>query len=53
MAIQQNLGHADTKTTLTYIGTLDASQLKASAIYNFDLARLAETPVQEKLEGVA
>jgi hypothetical protein len=52
VASQQNLGHADTKTTLTYIGTLDASQRKAPATYTFDLARLAETSVQERLEGV-
>jgi integrase len=40
VAIQQNLGHADVKTTLTYIGTLDAGRRRAPAIYSFDLARL-------------
>jgi integrase len=41
VAIQQNLGHADVKTTLTYIGTLDAGRRRAPAIYSFDLARLS------------
>lgn len=38
LAIQQNLGHADHKTTLRYIGVLDASQRRGRAIYqtNFD-----------------
>lgn len=40
VAIQQNLGHADVKTTLGYIGTLDASRRRAPAIYAFDLAQL-------------
>ena len=40
VAIQQNLGHADVKTTLGYIGTLDAGRRRAPAIYSFDLARL-------------
>ncbi|MBN1137959.1 MAG: tyrosine-type recombinase/integrase [Anaerolineae bacterium] len=40
VAIQQNLGHADVKTTLGYIGALDASQRRAPAIYTFDLAQL-------------
>lgn len=44
LAIQQNLGHADHKTTLGYIGTLDASRRRAPAIYTFDLSRLAERP---------
>jgi site-specific recombinase XerD len=37
VAIQQNLGHADVKTTLGYIGTLDAEQRRAPAVYTFDL----------------
>ncbi|MBN1815431.1 MAG: tyrosine-type recombinase/integrase [Anaerolineae bacterium] len=53
VAIQQNLGHADVKTTLGYIGTLDASRRRAPAIYSFDLAKLAEVPVQAKIELVS
>ncbi len=41
VAIQQNLGHADTKTTLGYIGTLDADTRKPPAVYSFDVAGLA------------
>ena len=40
VAIQQNLGHADLKTTLGYIGTLDADRRRAPAVYNFDLRAL-------------
>ena len=40
VAIQQNLGHSDIKTTLGYIGTLDADKRRPSAIYSFDLSRL-------------
>ncbi len=39
-AIQQNLGHSDIKTTLGYIGELDASQRRAKAIYSYDLSQL-------------
>ena len=39
-AIQQNLGHADVKTTLGYIGQLDAGQRRPPAIYAFDLRSL-------------
>lgn len=49
VAIQQNLGHADLKTTLGYIGTLDAARRRPPAIYSFDLARLARTPIQGRL----
>jgi site-specific recombinase XerD len=35
VAIQQNLGHADLKTTLTYIGTLDATKRRPPKIYIF------------------
>jgi len=49
VAIQQNLGHADHKTTLGYIGTLDASSRRAPAIYHFDLGKLAKVPVQARL----
>jgi site-specific recombinase XerD len=38
--IQQNLGHAGLKTTLGYIGTLDADQRRPPAVYSFDLSRL-------------
>lgn len=37
VAIQQNLGHADLRTTLGYIGTLDAEKRRAPAIYTFRL----------------
>ncbi len=40
VAIQQNLGHAGVKTTLGYIGTLDADTRRAPAVYTFDLAGL-------------
>lgn len=40
VAIQQNLGHADVKTTLGYIGTLDAEQRKPPAVFTFDLRQL-------------
>jgi site-specific recombinase XerD len=40
VAIQQNLGHADLKTTLGYIGNLDAGRRRAPAVYTFDLAKL-------------
>jgi site-specific recombinase XerD len=40
VAIQQNLGHADVKTTLGYIGTLDAEQRKPPAVFSFDLRQL-------------
>lgn len=40
VAIQQNLGHADLKTTLGYIGTLNADKRRAPAVYSFDLKKL-------------
>jgi site-specific recombinase XerD len=46
VAIQQNMGHADLKTTLRYIGELDAGARRAPAVYEFDLAKLAAVPVQ-------
>jgi len=49
VAIQQNLGHADVKTTLGYIGTLDAETRKPPLVYEFDLSGLANVPVQERL----
>lgn len=33
LAIQQNLGHADLKTTQGYIGTLDADARKPKRVY--------------------
>jgi site-specific recombinase XerD len=47
VAIQQNLGHADVKTTLGYIGELDAEQRKPPAIYSFDLKSLNGAPMRE------
>lgn len=41
VAIQQNLGHADHKTTLRYIGDLDAEARRAPAVYSFNLNGLA------------
>jgi integrase len=42
VAIQQNLGHADVKTTLGYIGALDVEQRRPPAVYSFDLSRLRQ-----------
>lgn len=39
-AIRENLGHADIKTTLAYIGPEDARDRRPSAIYSFDLTLL-------------
>lgn len=44
VAIQQNLGHSDLKTTLGYIGTLSADQRKPPAVYEFDLGQLKNVP---------
>ncbi len=33
LAIRDNLGHADTRTTLRYIGTMDASKRRPSAVF--------------------
>ncbi len=52
VAIKQNLGHSDLKTTLLYIGPLDASKRRAPAIYSFDLAKLKAAPMQGRLPGV-
>lgn len=40
VAIQQNLGHANLKTTLSYIGALDADRRRAAAVYTYDLRQL-------------
>ncbi len=40
LSISQNLGHADTKTTLLYIGDLSAEQRQSKLAYSFDLSRL-------------
>ena len=40
VAIQQNLGHADVKTTLGYIGALGAEARRAPSVYTFDLGKL-------------
>jgi integrase len=50
VAIQQNLGHADVKTTLGYIGELDAEVRRPPAIYKFDLKSLNGVGVQERVE---
>jgi len=46
--IQQNLGHADLKTTLGYIGTLGADRRRPPAVYSFDLSRLL--PKAERID---
>lgn len=38
VAIQQNLGHSDVKTTLRYIGALGADRRRAKALYGFDMS---------------
>jgi len=40
VAIQQNLGHSDLKTTLGYVGELDASKRRPPSVYTFDLGQL-------------
>jgi site-specific recombinase XerD len=42
LSIQQNLGHADSKTTLGYIGTMDAEARRAPALIQFDVSGLYE-----------
>lgn len=39
-ALRQNLGHADVKTTLGYIGAMDIETRRGQAVYSFDLKRL-------------
>lgn len=45
LAIRDNLGHADVKTTLKYIGTMDVEQRRPPAMYAFDLDTL-QAPLQ-------
>ena len=49
VAIQQNLGHADLKTTLKYVGVLDSETRRPPALYSVDLADLDKVAVQEAL----
>ena len=50
VTIQQNLGHAQTKTTLGYIGTLDGSARRpAASVAQFDIGRLRDVPQQGRL----
>jgi site-specific recombinase XerD len=42
LAIRDNLGHADSKTTLNYIGTMSVDARKPPAIYRFNLAALSQ-----------
>lgn len=51
VAIQQNLGHSDVKTTLRYIGSLGADRRRAPAAYSFDLTRLSQVGEQLTLKG--
>jgi len=44
VAIQQNLSHADIKTTLGYLGELNASKRRVPAVYSFDLRTLNGAP---------
>jgi len=39
-ALRQNLGHADVKTTLGYIGAMDIETRRGQAVYSYDLKRL-------------
>ena len=49
VALQQNLGHADQKTTLRYVGTLDAGARRPPTVYSFDVVALSKAPVQRVL----
>ena len=40
LAIRDNLGHADSRTTLGYIGTMDVDARKPPPIYSFDIQTL-------------
>jgi site-specific recombinase XerD len=42
LSIQQNLGHADSATTLGYIGPMDAEARRAPALIQFDVSGLYE-----------
>jgi integrase len=42
VAISQNLGHANTQTTLRYIGALGIDKRRAPAVYSFDLKQLSK-----------
>jgi site-specific recombinase XerD len=42
LGIQQNLGHADSKTTLGYIGALSANHRRPTAIYTYDISKLEQ-----------
>lgn len=44
VSISQNLGHANTKTPLPYIGELGADKRRAPGVYSFDLAVLRNVP---------
>ena len=48
VAYQQNLGHADVKTTLGYIGELDVGKRRPPAIYEFDLKSLNGAAAKER-----
>jgi site-specific recombinase XerD len=47
VAIQQNLGHEDLKTTLAYIGPLDVEQRQPPEVYTFDLETL-NVPLRDR-----
>jgi hypothetical protein len=51
VAIQQNLGHADVKMTLGYIGELDAEVRRPPAIYGFDLKSMNGGAMHERIDG--
>ncbi len=48
-ALRQNLGHADVKTTLGYIGQMDIETRRGQAVYSFDLRTLDVGAVQMPL----
>jgi len=51
VAIQQNLGHKDIKTTLGYIGNLNGDDRRAKGAYTYDLSKLKAVGVRLGLEG--
>jgi hypothetical protein len=50
VAIRRNLGHADVKTTVGYIGKLDAEKRRPPAVYAFDLKSLNAVAALDRTE---
>lgn len=53
LGIQQNLGHADHKTTLLYIGAVNGKMRRPPALYSFDLSALSKVGVQGRVDNGA